>query len=169
MKHSPSVENTEDLERRKGRADVFAVTFTRNDHLDATSRLYVAMKAGERVGLAKPGHVGLAVAIEMRRGPVVLNELEPGRNDALREAAAVIAEPIAERHGVSVGAIFGRSLARYVTAARDELCAELLAREWSQADVARALGMSGRDPARGAARHRSRVMQSAQGRTAAHG
>lgn len=109
-----------------------------------------------------------SLSVEDRMKCAIAELLAP-KNELLRRRAKQVAEPIAKRHDVTVGAIFGRSLARYITAARDELCAELLAREWSQADVARALGMSGRDPARGAARHRSRAMRNAQGRTAAHG
>jgi len=100
------------------------------------------------------GEAALPVEERMKHA---LAELLAPKNDLLRRRAATIAQPIAERHAVPVAALFGRSKARDVVAARDELYAALLASGWSQANVMRALGVSERDPARGAARWRARV------------
>jgi hypothetical protein len=86
-----------------------------------------------------------------------LAEIIAPKNELLRRRAEMIAEPISQRHDVTVASIFGRSRVRYITAARDELCAELLARDWSQADVARALGLSSQAPLQAATRHRERA------------
>jgi hypothetical protein len=89
---------------------------------------------------------------------VALAEILAPKHELLRRRAEVIAQPIAERHDVTVAAIFGLSRARYITAARDELCGELLGRAWSPADVARALGFRSENaPAQAAERYGARV------------
>lgn len=98
-----------------------------------------------------------------------LAEIIAPRHELWRRRAREAAEPIAKRHGVTVAALFGRRRAADVVAARDELCAELLARGWSMADVARALGQTRQQPARAAERHAARMGAAAKEGKRAHG
>lgn len=98
-----------------------------------------------------------------------LAEIIAPRHELLRRRALDAAQPIATRHGVPVAAILGRRRAADVVAARDELCAELLARGWSLADVARATGQTRQQPARAAERHAARMGAAAKEGKRAHG
>jgi hypothetical protein len=72
---------------------------------------------------------------------------------ALRERR--ILEPIAARHSVTVAEIKSKSRIPEVVRARDEVRHELLAAGWTRGAVARAVGGSREDAARGARRHRA--------------
>ena len=98
-----------------------------------------------------------------------LAEIIAPKHELLRRRAETIAQPIAERHGVTVGLIFGRSRARHITAARDALCAELVARGWTYANVGRALGVSRPSAFEAAARGVRGVTANASERKAARG
>jgi len=96
-----------------------------------------------------------------------LAEILAPKHELLRRRAEAIAQPIAERHGVTVAAIFGPRRQRHITAARDALCAELVAREWTHTDIGRVLGI-GRTSAMRAAVRGVRAAMAKEGKRA-HG
>lgn len=109
-----------------------------------------------------------SVPVEERMKHALAEILAP-KHELLRRRAETITQPIAERHGVTVGLIFGRSRARHITAARDALCAELVARGWTYANVGRALRVSRPSAFEAAARGRRAETAKASERKAARG
>jgi chromosomal replication initiation ATPase DnaA len=92
-----------------------------------------------------------SIPVEERMKHALAEILAP-KHELLRRRAETIAQPIAERHGVTVAAIFGPRRQRHITAARDALCAELVAREWTHTDIGRVLGIGRTSAMRAAVR-----------------
>jgi len=92
-----------------------------------------------------------SVPVEERMKHALAEILAP-KHELLRRRAETIAQPIAERHGVTVAAIFGPRRQRHITVARGALCAELVAREWTHTDIGRVLGIGRTSAMRAAVR-----------------